>query len=59
MCICTYEVGEALADYLSAFTVRFSEMLDLTAAGKPSTCGPEDWVLCQLESFQGQSLSAF
>lgn len=35
MFISIYEVGEALVGDLLAFTVLFSEMLDLTAAGKP------------------------
>lgn len=38
MYISIYEVGEALVGDLSAFTVLFSEMLNLIAAGKPCRC---------------------
>lgn len=50
MYICIYEVGEALVGDLPAFTVLFSEMLDLIAAGKPYGCRPEYWALYQVEN---------
>lgn len=50
MYISIYEVGEALVGDLSAFTVLFSEMLNLIAAGKPCRCRLEYWVLYQVEN---------
>lgn len=48
-CVCVQEGGEALVDYLLAFMVFFSEMMDLIA-GAPHKCRPEHWVMDQVEN---------